>query len=221
MDAANAIRQPSKLMSGSIKTADIRTGLVIGIHKKELDFGKQVAAFLSRTDIRIVQIDHGLPQQESFDGKGYYYSTFHREIYLQLHQQVKNKLDLLIDLHTGIDESGRCADIFCSDMHLLARLKKTLSKSTLRRAGDALSVRLVEIARASYKGHTLSGFPICHTIIPRAVWKSAKYSYVGLEIYLKESGKGKKYDWEYGAGLVESIVKARSGAIQRNAENGK
>ena len=70
-------------MNGSISSKDIRTGLVIGIHKKELGFGRQVAAILPETDIRIVQIDQGLPQQESFNGRGYYYSAFHREIYLQ------------------------------------------------------------------------------------------------------------------------------------------
>jgi hypothetical protein len=90
-------RQPSSAMNGSNNAADIRTGLVIGIHQKELAFGRQVAAILPPKNIRIVQIDQGLPQQDSFEGKRYYYGVFHREIYLQLHQQLKKKIDLLIN----------------------------------------------------------------------------------------------------------------------------
>lgn len=201
-------------MSGSINPAGLRTGLVIGIHKQELDFGLQVAAILAGTAIRVIQIDHGLPQQASFDGKGYYYSAFHREIYLQLHQQVKNKLDLLIDLHTGVNESGRCADIFCNDMLLLDKLNKILYDYKESRNGQEQSVRLVEIASESSRKHAKAGgFPVCYTIIPGSVWKSAKYSYVGLEIYLQDTGKGNEEDWLYGASLIESIIKAKSEAI--------
>jgi hypothetical protein len=199
-------------MNGSISSTDIRTGLVIGIHKKELGFGRQVAAILPKADIRIVQIDQGLPQQESFNGRGYYYSAFHREIYLQLHQQVKNKIDLLIDLHTGINESGRCADIFYSDKHLLGRIKKTLNESKVNFFDHSQAVRLFKIATVSSREHAASSsFPVCHTIIPGTVWESDQYSYVGLEIYLQDTGKGKQADWVYGAGLVEGIIKANHG----------
>jgi len=197
-------------MNGSINSTDIRTGLVIGIHKKELGFGRQVAAILPETYIRIIQIDQGLPQQKSFNGRGYYYSAFHREIYLQLHQQVKSKIDLLIDLHTGINEPGCCADIFCSDKHLLGRIKETLNESRMNFFDHSQAVRLYKITTVSSKEHAASSrFPVCHTIIPHTVWESAQYSYVGLEIYLQEAGKGKQADWVYGTGLVESIIKAK------------
>jgi hypothetical protein len=189
---------------------DIRTGLVIGIHKKELDFGRQVAAILPEPDIRVVQIDQGLPQQESFNGKGYYYSTFHREIYLQLHQQIKNKIDLLIDLHTGINEFGRCADIYCSDSHFLYRFKETRMASTMNQPEPSKAVRLFEIKTVSSGVPAQSsGFPVCHTIIPGQVWEAAKYSYVGLEVYLKETGKGQPEDWYYAVRLIEDIIQAK------------
>jgi hypothetical protein len=121
-------------MNGSINAKNFNTALVIGIHKKELAFGCRVAEALPRAGIRIVRIDQGLPQEESFNGRGYYYSAFHREIYLQLHQQVKTEIRLLIDLHTGINESGRCADIYCSDHHLLVKLKKSLNDSKVNLA---------------------------------------------------------------------------------------
>ncbi|MBL0715301.1 MAG: hypothetical protein JJV98_16550 [Desulfosarcina sp.] len=199
-------------MNGSHNPTDIRTGLVIGIHKKELDFGRQVAALLPETDIRIVRIDQGLPQQESFRGRGYYYGAFHREIYLQLHQQVKNKIDLLIDLHTGINEAGRCADLFCSDKNLLGRLEKTLNEYKVNLSDHSPAVRMYEITTVDSQAPAASRrFPVCHTIIPRAVWNSAHYSYVGLEIYLPKAGKGKPADWNYGVGLVKGIIKANHG----------
>ncbi len=198
-------------MNGLVNSADICTGLVIGIHKKELDFGKQVAAILPETDIRTVQIDQGLPQQESFNRRGYYYSTFHREIYLQLHQQVKNKIDLMIDLHTGINESGRCADIFCNDDYMLEMIEKTLNKSKINFSEDSQAVRLFKITDVSPKEpvSSSSSFPVCHTIIPGSVWESANYTYVGLEIYLQKAGKGKQADWDYGAKLAKIIINAK------------
>ena len=194
-------------MNGLISSANIRAGLVIGIHKKELDFGRKVAANLSETDIKIIQIDQGLPQQEAFHNRGYYYSTFHREIYLQLHQQVKNKIDLMIDLHTGINESGRCADFFRNDECLLNRIQKTLNKKKVNISNNSQAIHFFKITTISSKEHSASkSFPVCHTIIPGSIWESAPYSYVGLEIYLQEPGKGKQADWSYGAMLVKSII---------------
>jgi len=194
-------------MNGLISSTNIRTGLVIGIHKKELDFGRQVAANLSETDIKIIKIDQGLPQQESFNNRGYYYSTFHREIYLQLHQQVKNKIDLMIDLHTGINESGRCADIFCNDEYLLEKIKKTQNKNNVNISGDSQVIRFFKITKVSLKKDAASSnFPVCHTIIPASIWESAPYSYIGLEIYLQEPGNGRQADWSYGAMLVKRII---------------
>lgn len=194
-------------MNGSINTFDIRTCLVIGIHQKELYFGRQVAAILDRLDIRVVRIDHGLPQREVFESRWNYYSIFHREIYLQTHQQLKNKIDLLIDLHTGINETGRCADIFCADTRLLHRLRQTIGDNAPMPWGHCQSVRCVQIANASSAQMLPTGsFPICHTIIPRTVWESTKYTYVGLEIYLPSAGDGDQADWKYGARIVENIV---------------
>jgi len=34
-----------------------------------------------------------------------------RKLYLQLYQQIKRRYQLLIDLHSGLDENGPCADI--------------------------------------------------------------------------------------------------------------
>ena len=199
-------------MDGVALNQDIRTCLVIGVHKKELGFGRQVADLFGQTDIRVVRIDKGLPQQESFIGRGFYYGAFHREMYLQLHQQMKNKIDLLIDLHTGINETGRCADIYCGDRHLLGRLEKTLNGNETEFIDFSQAIRLFEITTVSSTVAAEStGFPVCHTIIPSTVWKTARYSYVGLEIYLPKAGNGKQADWVYGADIIDGIIKAKNG----------
>jgi hypothetical protein len=185
-----------------------RTGLVIGIHQQELDFGRQVASILPAKDIRIIQIDQGLPQQDSFKDRGYYYSIYHQEIYLQLHQQIKNKVDLLMELHTGINEAGRCTDIFCGDRVLLDRLKNTFSQM-MNQTGQYPALRIFKISRPSAKAQADSGcFPVCHTIIPCRVWESPNYAYVGVEVYLTEAGKGRPADWRYGAELIEGVIRS-------------
>ena len=52
------------------KKAD--TALVIGIHREELAFGKQVAAILQGSEIHVVQIDTGLSHKRSHYRSGFY-----------------------------------------------------------------------------------------------------------------------------------------------------
>ncbi|BBO70018.1 hypothetical protein DSCA_39480 [Desulfosarcina alkanivorans] len=69
---------------------------------------------------------------------------------------------------------------------------------------------VIGIHKNAFKAHAdKKRFQVCRTAIPRAVWKSEKYSYVGLEIYLPDAGMGQKADWIYAAGLVEGIIKAK------------
>ena len=197
-------------MNGLDNTVEFRAGLVIGIHKEELGFGQQVAERLSLPGVRVLQIDQGLPQRQSFSGKTYYYNAFHREIYMQIHQQVKNQVDLLIDLHTGINEQGRCADLFCRDTDMLVQFDDELLGSMKGAADSQRSLRLFEItsdlAEKDTSGHR---FPACRTIIPSAVWKSNKYLYLGLEVYLPDVGMGEERDWNATADLVEAIVRVK------------
>jgi len=184
------------------------TALVIGIHKEELAFGKQVARLLVKSGIQIVVIDNGLSHERAYYKSGFYHSTAHREMYLQLHQQLAGKkLDLLIDLHTGINETGRCADILSANTRFLKTmdgLLKGVEKHIFSAPGEE---RLYEIIQTDTKSAEIdSSFSVCHTIIPEKVWNSRQCIYAGLEIYLSKSGQGSSSDWEYAAVLVHMLI---------------
>ncbi len=181
-----------------IQTGITETALVVGVHREELAFGEQVIRLMEGSGIHIVKIDNGLSHDRSYYRSGFYHSTAHQEMYLQLHQQLAGKeIALVIDLHTGINETGRCADILSADTALLGRLDVLLATE---------EERLYEII--PFDGKKRNGknvFPACHTIIPQKVWDSREYTYTGLEIYLCEAGQGVVSDWEYAAGLIRML----------------
>jgi len=192
----------------------IPSALVVGIHQRERDYGQNVARILSDSGIKILCIHKGLPQPADFDGNPFYYSAYLREIYLQLHQQIKKEFGLMIDLHTGINETGRCADIFCNNTRLLDTVNDLLKKNTNNDFSADEPVQLIRITeKTSRKKNTRHKqprniYPICHSVIPKSVWKANKYLYVGLEIYLENPGKGTEADWLYGSRLINIIRKA-------------
>jgi len=183
------------------------TALVIGIHREELAFGKKVAEMMAESDIHIVQIDNGLSHERSYYRSGFYHSTIHREMYLQLHQQLTGKkVDLVVDLHTGINETGRCADIMSADTALLGKMDGLLKGVEKHTFSDPGEERLYEIIHENERSTTdNSALSVCHTIIPQKVWKSREYIYAGLEIYLREPGQGAEPDWEYAVGLIRML----------------
>lgn len=191
-------------MNGSVESRSIRVVLVIGIHQKELAFGKQVAKSISMPGLRVIRIDNGLPRQNKFKDKGFYYSTYHMEIYLQLHQQIRKKCDLLIDLHTGSIEHGPAADIYCGDAAFLDRLKKATWKNPWNSPVYLLRIieenQLYEYSAGNYKA--------CHTIIPRQIWSGKDYLYAGLEIYLSNPAAPCEKDVKFAIWLISTITDA-------------
>ena len=117
--------------------------LVIGIHRAELAFGDRVATRLDRDRVDVLRIPHGIGQPKRGPGESFYSRTQHREIYLQLLQQVKGRYTTMIDLHAGLDEAGLSADVYCHDDAFLAKLAARLRSSAL-----AYRVRLVRIVSA-------------------------------------------------------------------------
>src|SRR6056297_4025909 len=95
------------------------TVLVTGVHREELGFGDRVTDGLDTRRIDLLRIPEGVAQRCVDVNQQFYYETRQRELYLQLHQQVKGRFGLLIDLHSGYDESGTSADVYCRDPALL------------------------------------------------------------------------------------------------------
>lgn len=162
--------------------------LVTGIHREELDFGDQVANVLETDQFDVLRIPEGVSQRCTDVDQQFYHETRQRELYLQLYQQVKRRYELLIDLHSGWDEDGPCADIYCHDPKILHCLGRSLD--------SPLFNGLVRLVRITGTGESKSeGKPVdceAHTSIPEVIWRTPSPVYVGLELYLPDRGKTDK-----------------------------
>ena len=185
--------------------------IVIGIHQEELAFGERVVELLDGSGIDVLRIEQGLSSKKPVFDDLFYYTTQHQEIYLQLRQQIKKRCALLIDLHSGINESGACADIFCKHVNMLDCLKTVFKKCSNIHSPLPGPIRLTRIIEHSEEILDTKirnqGYPVCLTVIPQAVWASKAFIYVGLEIYLPEPNAGTMEDWRFTAEIVESILK--------------
>lgn len=187
------------------------TVLVTGIHLEELAFGDRVAELLGPGEVDVLRIPQGVPQTRPAAGRQFYYDTRHRELYLQLQQQVKGRYRLLIDLHSGLDEGGPTADVFCHDGGLLRRLGARLRG--MDGAGRVRPVRIVARdesgPRGGWQEDAAAG---AYTWIPRSIWDGGMPVYVGLEVYLREPGAGGRGDWQFAREMIELINGCRGPA---------
>ena len=86
--------------------------VIIGAHREELEFGERVAEGLG-PQISVLRIPEGISGHRPRPDEVFYYETRHRELYLQLRQQLRGRYKLAIDLHRGLNQPGRCADVYC------------------------------------------------------------------------------------------------------------
>ena len=180
------------------------TLLVTGIHREELPFGDNVATLLKTDAIDIMRIPKGISNRHVGTDGGFYFSTQHREIYLQLRQQTKGRYRLLIDLHCGANDAGHCADIFCHDTAFLDCLA---AQPEIAEAESG--VRLIKIVASNQPfdpdSPDRNSVADAQTWIPSEVWRDAECTYVGLEVYLPDSAEGVEADWRFSRRLIEAI----------------
>lgn len=177
------------------------TLLVTGIHREELHFGDHVAELLDPDRVDVLRIPQGISHSRPKAKDVFYYKTRHREIYMQVKQQVDRTCRLLIDLHCGRSTTSPSADIFCHDSTMLACLAPDPQVHAVED-----SVRLVKIIEDdSPRTATEAAMPIAHTWIPRELWDSPTFTYVGLEIYLHDSDEGDAAEWQFARTLIEHI----------------
>lgn len=165
--------------------------LVIGIHREERAFGEAVAAGMSRRDLDVLVVEDGLSGQRPRPDQRYRYDTLHGELYSQLPAQVAGRYGVLIDLHTGLDRSGPSVDLICADPARLAALPARFG---------ADRVRVVAL------GGPETGRPRAETVIPESVWRHPDFLYVGVEVFLPESGAGTQEQQAFARGLVEALA---------------
>ncbi|MGD2118102.1 MAG: hypothetical protein PVG66_07075 [Chromatiales bacterium] len=180
------------------------TLLVTGIHREELGFGDHVAALLDSELIQVMRIPRGISHSRRAHDELFYFNARHREIYLQLHQQVRGRFRLLIDLHCGVNEAGRCADVYCHDQALLDYVSQRTQVKGL--AQRLRGVRIVsEQHDESLSADVAAAETHAHTRIPEKVWNDPNCIYVGLEIYLVSEGDGVAQDWCFAADVIELV----------------
>jgi hypothetical protein len=177
---------------------------VTGVHREELSFGDQVAELLASEAIDVLRIPEGVPQSCSDVDQQFYHEARHRELYLQLHQQVKRRYELLIDLHSGWDDDGPCADIYCHDPSILDCLGHSLATPSFEGR-----VRLVRITSPGEGANNAMRVDCeARTSIPEVVWKTPKPVYVGLELYLSDSHNSDK-----ATSLAQALIRQIRGCV--------
>lgn len=180
--------------------------LIIGIHKEELVFGEQVAHLLAGTGMDVLKIENGLSNRRPTSSGLFIHTTRLREIYMQVLGLVGQRHDLVVDLHTGVNDEGRCADVYCANTAFLEALDGLIRTDAGSMRPD---VRLVQIIEDRDRDKTSvpgkddwGGCLVCTTLIPSSVWKNSAFLYVGLEVYIQRPGIGTQEDWRYAAGLI-------------------
>jgi hypothetical protein len=182
--------------------------LVIGAHRGELGFGEQVAAHLDPATFDVLRIPLGLSGQRPLPDELASWRRRHGELYLQILERVQPGQQLLIDLHTGIDELRRSADVFCAAPSLLARIAA---------AGpvDGDPVRVIQLVAdtsgALGDSAVVRPFPLARPDLPPMVWDRVTPRYVGVEIYIAREGSGGPDDHAFAADLLRRIADCATG----------
>ena len=181
------------------------TVVVTGIHQEELAFGDRVTDRLDPEGVDVLRIPEGVPQRCTDVDQQFRYEARQRELYMQLHRQVKGRYGLLIDLHSGFDENGPGADVYCHDAALLECLRSKLA--------PGLPVRLIRIIAPNEPvpdpGDESGAETGARTCIPPSVWSGGRPLYVGLEVYLTDDDPARDAE-----ALAEQLI----GCIQGCAE---
>jgi hypothetical protein len=170
--------------------------LVIGTHRDELAFGREVAASLQKGRVEVLTIPEGISGQRPLAGQEFRYETLHRMIYSQLLPHVLGRHGLLIDLHTGFDSCGPSADLICADPVLRDQLESAVREKVSQTAQD---IRVIPLG-------TETSIPHAHTVIPRQIWENPAFTYVGLEVYLPKEGSNQEAGRALALDLIELIV---------------
>nr|WP_286206672.1 hypothetical protein [Thauera linaloolentis] len=191
-------RQPEERTKVAISSAPAL--VVIGIHREELSFGREVVDGLRAGEVDVLEIPDGLSGRRPRPDQSFRYDMVHEALYLQLLPHMRSHHQLLIDLHTGFDENGPSADLICGDAVLGAHLKTVLARA------EPASARIIVL-----------GAPDAvrtHTAIPERIWHNPSFLYLCIEIYLPGDGPAQP-----GAvALARRLIRLAAGCIAYRGE---
>ncbi len=174
--------------------------VIIGAHRDELAFGERVVAELDPKRFAALRILQGLRGDPPTPDQRASFRDRHHALYLQFLDHVAPHHRLLIDLHSGRDETGQCGDVLCAKHRLLDCV-------AARAVGLDGRVRCVSlVADTSAIEPPEPPYLIARPEIPEAVWNPSGLTYVGIEAYLRADGSGHRSEWQFAATLVELVA---------------
>ena len=169
------------------QSAGAATLVVIGIHREELAFGREVVRGLSTHEVDVLEISEGLSGRRPLPDQSFRHQTLHAALYLQLPPHLRPQHRLLIDLHSGFDALGPSADLISADVTLCECLRIGVSQV------PGLEYELeVGVLRGEVRIVPLGDSAEVHarTVIPQRIWDNPAFTYLGLELYLPETVVG-------------------------------
>jgi hypothetical protein len=194
---------PDALMT----TPPPRAVLLIGVHREELAFGEAVAGGLDPDLIQVLRIPQGISGVRPNQDGAFCYATNHQELYLQILPLVRGRYDLVIDLHCGINEPTRCADVYSADLTLLDCVGAGVIRDPQAFPGPVRPVWL----RGTARGDQPPALHQARTVIPDAFWHNPGFRYLGLECFLMAAGAGVPADWMFARGLIAAALACAQG----------
>lgn len=195
-----------------------RTVLILGIHREELAFGEAVAAGMDPARIDRLRIPEGVSGARPTQDQAFYYRTTHRELYGQILRQVRDRYDLVIDLHCGINEPGRCADLYSCDSSLLRCVCAAADRPPMLTPG---AVRPVLLGAGDPSAADRPGALRALTVIPEEIWRNPGFTYLGIEVFLPAAGAGDPDDWALARRLIDGAIDCRTVLPPRSDTRGR
>lgn len=182
--------------------------LVIGIHREELAFGEAVASGIDRALFDVLTIPEGLSGQRPRPDQRFRFDAMHVALYRQLLPYVKGRYPLLVDLHTGVNETGFCMDLFCRDPAWLSTLLPPLSRQK-----PEVAVRVLRMIQPGEK--CLDGEAVAETVIPGEIWRNPAFRYLGVEAFLSACGAGTTEEQDFTRQFLNQLIglSGKTGAI--------
>ncbi|WP_156427748.1 hypothetical protein [Thiohalocapsa sp. ML1] len=202
------------LLGGARKQPSAPALLVVGAHREERAFGEAVAARLPGAGFDVLRIERGLsgrrPGPEALDA----YRRRHRALYEQILGHIRPTHHVVLDLHTGFDESGLCAEVLSADPLLLGCIERAGSAGVAPALGVSRLRGVQLVAECPLDGRPdatagtcapRAGWPRLKPDIPAAVWHVEHPLYIGVEIYLP--GAPGTAGIEFGAAVVTAAAR--------------
>lgn len=185
------------------------TLIIIGAHRDELAFGDKVVEALNRDQVAVLRIPQGITGDRPRPDQVPAFARRHQELYRQILDHVEPQHRLVIDVHCGLGETARTADVFCHWPEMLSCLEERTAMHGP--AGAVRGVRLVASTALEHGTEPCPSRPIATSPISEALWRSRNPVYVGLEVYLAAKGAGVEEDWRFARALVSDMRLCRQG----------